>query len=139
MEGLMPANSEVVRSLSRVAGADFSGGGVGQYRFCKVSAVDVVVDGVTIPAGCVVLAGAGVRALGVIVGKAPAGEPIEVGIEGRLLVVCGGTVAPGDAVSSDVNSAAITHTSTNQICGIALDGGDAGDIISIQFDRSGQA
>lgn len=149
----MAASYENVRAISRRAGADFSQPGVGQYRFCVVNpnAVDNLAppdnpglwyggaQSLIIPAGNVILAGAGANALGVIAGKALAGQPIEVHVSGRTVVVCGATVTAGDEVSSDLNGAAITHSSTNHILGIAFDSGVAGDLISIDFGRAGEA
>jgi hypothetical protein len=153
MEGTMPANYENVRPISRRAGADFTAAAPagGQYRFCVVNPNAVVGNGpdipgqyggpqqITVDPGNVILAGAGVNALGVIAGKAGLGQPIEVHVGGRTLVICGGTIAAGDNVSSDANAAAITHSSTNHILGIAFEAGVAGDIISIDFARSGEA
>lgn len=148
------ANFEKVESISRIAGADFSGDGVGEYRFCKVNpnAVTNYVPASNpgkwygsngapppIEPGNVILAGAGANALGVIIGKALAGQPIEVQIGNRALVVCGGTVVAGDQVQSDANSAAITQTGSGHILGIALDSGSAGDLISMTFSPRGEA
>ncbi|HEY5412053.1 MAG TPA: capsid cement protein, partial [Caulobacteraceae bacterium] len=132
---------------------DFRDDGVGEYRFCKVNPNSVTGVGpsnpgkwyggaqgqITVDPGNVVLCGAGQNALGVIVGKAALGQPIEVQIGNRALVVCGGTVTAGDQVASDANAAAITQTSTNHILGTALDSGVAGDLISITFSPRGEA
>lgn len=147
------ANFEKVETISRIAGADFSQPGVGEYRFCVINPNSVTAPGpdnpglwygsaqgeLTVDPGNVILAGAGVNAFGVIVGKSQFGQPIEVQIGNRALVVCGGTVTAGDQLSSDANAAAITHSSTNHILGTALDSGVAGDIISMTFSPRGEA
>jgi hypothetical protein len=150
----MPANFERVQSISRTAGADFSQPGVGEYRFCVVNPNPVTNytnpdnPGLwygspggppEIPAGNVILCGVGAQALGVIAGKALPGQPIEVQDGGRALVVCGGAVAVGDELQSDANAAAITHTGSGHILGLALDAGVAGDIISMSFSPRGEA
>ncbi len=122
----MASNNERVISISRLAGADFSGANPGQYRFGNIAAD-----------GSVALCGAGLRAEGVLMGKQIAGHAIELGVGGRLQVVCGGTVTAGDAVSSDANAAAVTQSSTAIVNGTALESGVAGDIISILFAPQG--
>ncbi len=122
----MPSNLEVVTSISRIAGSDMSGTNPGQYRFGEIAAD-----------GTVHIAGAGVRADGVILGKQILGHAIEVGIEGRLLIVYGGTVTAGDALSSDANGAAVTQSASNDVCGTALESGVAGDVGSMIFAPQG--
>lgn len=122
----MPSNLEKVQSISRIAGSDMSGANPGQYRFGEIQAD-----------GTIKVAGAGVRADGVILGKQIAGHAIEVGIAGRLLITYGGTVTAGDALSSDANGAAITQSSTNDVLGTALESGVAGDVGSLLFAPQG--
>ncbi len=122
----MASNLEKVQSISRIAGSDMSGTNPGQYRFGEIAAD-----------GTVHVAGAGVRADCVILGKQIAGHAIECGIDGRLLIVYGGTVTAGDALSSDANGAAITQSSTNIVNGTALESGVAGDIGSMIFAPQG--
>jgi len=151
----MPANFEKVESITRIAGGDYSQPGVGQYRFCVINPNSVVpATGLDNPGlwygsaqgpapiaggNVIVNTSAGGACFGVLLGKARAGEAIEVGVGGRLLVVCGGTVAAGDSVGSDAAGAAVTHSGSNHILGVALEAGVAGDIISISFDRAGTA
>jgi hypothetical protein len=126
-------NYERVRSISRIAGADFSGNNPGQYRFCKINPNAAVVNGVSIDAGAVVLSGSGDRSLGVLIGKQIPGHAIEVGVGGRLLVVAGAAIAVGADTQSDANGAAIT-LAAGKGEGIALEAAaQAGDIISIEF------
>ncbi len=133
----MPSNRENVRSISRIAGADFSGDNPGQYRFCKVSATQQTVGGVTIDAGCVVLAGNGERAIGVLSGKQFFGHAIEVSYSGREQVICGGAVTVGDKVQSDANGAAVTQSATGCVQGEAMESGASGEIISVLLDAQG--
>ncbi len=122
----MPSNNESVQTISRLAGADFSGSNPGQYRFGKINSD-----------GEVVLAGNGERAFCVIHGKAIEGEAIACAIGGRVRVVFGATVAAGAVVQSDANGACITQASTGIVCGTALEGGAAGEVGSIVFDPQG--
>jgi Uncharacterized conserved protein (DUF2190) len=130
-------NYERVRSISRIAGADFSGT-QGEYRFCKINPNPATVNGTSIDPGAVILAGNGDRAVGVLIGKQVPGHAIEVGVGGRLLVVAGAAIAYGAAVQSDANGAAITQASTGCVEGIAYESASqAGDIISIEFAPQG--
>lgn len=122
----MPSNLEKVQSISRIAGADFSGSNPGQYRFVNIAAD-----------GTVALAGAAANVEGILLGKQIAGHAIEVGISGRLLVVAGATVTAGQQASSDANSAAIPQASTAPVCGTFLESGVAGDIVSVLFAPQG--
>lgn len=127
-------NYERVRSISRIAGADFSGANPGQYRFCKINPNAAVVNGVAIDAGAVILSGNGDRSLGVIIGKQIPGHAIEVGVGGRLLVVAGAAIAANALVQSDANGAAVTQNGGGKGEGIAIEAAaQAGDIISIEF------
>lgn len=151
----MPAsNFEKVESISRIAGADFSQPGVGQYRFCVINpnAVDAytppdnpglwygsAAGPIPIDPGNVILATAGQNALGIIIGKSLPGQPIEVQIGNRGLVVCGGAIADGAEIQSDANGAAITQTGSGHILGIALEAGVAGQLISMTFSPRGEA
>lgn len=131
------SNYERVRSISRIAGADFSAA-QGIYRFCKVNPNPAVVGGVNIDAGAVILAGNGERAIGVLCGKQIAGHAIEVALEGRVLVVAGAAIAVGAVVQSDGNGAAITQASTGCVMGEALEAaGGAGTVISINLAPQG--
>lgn len=134
----MPANEEAVRSISRIAGADFTGTNPGLYRFVKVSPLTPVdSSGNPIPSGNVILAGNGERAIGVLRTKGPAGHAVNVAIGGRVLVVCGATVTVGNACQSDANGAAINQASTGDVMGIILEAGNAGDVVSIDLAPQG--
>lgn len=127
-------NYERVRSITRIAGADFSGSNPGQYRFVKINPNASVVGGVNVDAGAVILSGNGDRSLGVLIGKQIPGHGIEVGVGGRLLVVAGAAIAANALVQSDANGAAITQTGGGKGEGIAIEAASAaGDIISIEF------
>ena len=59
------------------------------------------------------------------------GEPVDLCVSPIGKVVLGGTVAEGDALTSDANGAAITTTTTgNRIIGYAEIGGVVGDVIT---------
>lgn len=133
----MPANYERVRSISRIAGADFSGNNPGEYCFCAINPNASVVNGTSIAGGSVILAGAGARALGVLIGKQIPGHAIEVGVGGRLLVIAGAAVVAGNAAASDANGHCIAQTSTNHVLGTILESGNQGDIVSVEFDVGG--
>ena len=119
----MPSNYESYQSITRIAGEDLS---AGQYRFLKVNS-----------SGEVVKAGNGERAVLVAVGKAEEDKALECAFSGRVLVVLGATVAAGADVQSDANGACITQASTGIVCGTALEGGVAGDVVSILFAPQG--
>lgn len=134
----MAANEERVRSISRIAGQDFTGANPGQYRFVVISAnATVDGEGQIVPAGNVVLAGNGVRGLGVLRGKGRLGHAVEVALEGRVLVVLGATNTIGGAAQSDANGAAINQASTGCVMGIFLEAGVAGDVVSIDLAPQG--
>ena len=155
----MPANYERVLSVSRLAGADYTGNdGAGLYRFAIINPNPIAAGSYTnpqvpglwygsaagapaIPAGNVIVnTTAGGDCDYVIVGKALPGQPIECAFSGRVLVVVGaGGVAAGQSVSSDAAGQAIAHTSGNHILGTANETGVAGDIVSINFARRGVA
>jgi len=118
----MPANEEQVRSISRIAGADFSGDNTGLYRFVKVASTEKVV-----------LCDSGDNALGVLRGKAAEDQAIEVAIGGRVLVELGASVTAGARIQSGAGGAAITLASGADL-GVALNTGVTGDVISAVLD-----
>lgn len=108
--------------LSRIAGADLS---AHQYKIVKLNSSDEVV--------------AATAATDVILGvldNTPAdGESASVWLRsanGTFKVKLGGTVAIGDAVTSNGSSVGIaTTTAGNQILGYAVQAGVSGDIIEV--------
>ena len=148
-------NMEAARTISRTAGADYSGIGVGQFRFVAVNNAEVTdytnpdnpgrwygsnAGPPPIPAGNVLVnTTEGGDCLGVMIGKALPGQPVEIGIGGRLLVVAGETITPGALVSSDATGAGVVADSGDIILGTALEGAQAGDLFSMNFDKAGSA
>jgi hypothetical protein len=139
----MPANYENVRSISRLAGADFSGGiqgaNAGIYRFVKLNTTAIALDNgdQIAPGAGVILAGNGDRCIGVLSGKQIKGHAISVDFSGRTKVVCGAAVTAGDKVQSDANGAAIPQASTGCVQGEAFESGAAGEVISVLLDAQG--
>lgn len=104
--------------VSIPAGADLS---TKQYRFVDLSSGKLAV-----------VSSAGGDAIGVLSDKPDAaGVPGRVVVAGITKVVLGATVAVDAYVQSDANAAAITASSGDYVLGRALEGGDAGEIISI--------
>lgn len=118
----MAANEEQVRSISRIANADFTGSNTGIYRFVKVGSNQKVA-----------LCDSGDAALGVLRGKADEDQAIEVAIGGRVLVELGASVTAGSRVQSGSGGSCITLASGADL-GTALEGGVTGDIISVVLD-----
>ena len=91
-----------------------------------------------IPAGNVILNTVdGARCYGVIVARAPIGEPIEVAIAGRVLIECGETITVGDLISSSTAATAQVADGSEFVLGTANDSGVAGDLISMTFAPQG--
>ncbi len=79
----------------------------------------------------VLAAAASDKIIGVLREEAVVGDPATVQYGGIGKVIAGGTVAPGDLLTSDGSGKAIATTSTgNRIVGIALTAADANDIFS---------
>lgn len=84
----------------------------------------------------VVLAGAATdKIIGVTLDQASAGQTLTVRLRtaaGTLSVKLGGTVAAGDAVTSNADGVGIaTTTAGDQILGYALEAGVSGDVIEV--------
>lgn len=100
-----------------LAGADLSSS---QYLFVVPTAGEVVV------------AGAGVSALGVLQNKPEDGQPAQVMAWGVSKVVAGAAITAGAKVQSNASGQAITATSTNFVNGFALTAaGGADEVISM--------
>jgi hypothetical protein len=111
-----------VRSLSIPASADLSAS-----QFCFV-AIDTN--------GRIILpATAGDDCVGVLQDKPDAldraGQVGMLNMSGRLKVVAGATLAPGDKVQADTSGHAIEAASGDHVLGTVLSGGDSGEIIEI--------
>jgi hypothetical protein len=83
----------------------------------------------------VVAAAAADVIIGVIHAAVPAGGTIDVRLRsaaGTLNILAGGTIAQGDAVTSNASGQGITTVSAgNQIIGYALEAGTAGKIVEL--------
>jgi hypothetical protein len=109
-----------------VAGADLS---AGQFKFVTLAA-DGQID----------LSANGAAADGVLLNDpSAAGQAATVCVSGRVTVVCGGTIAAGASVASDTAGVAITAATADIILGKALEAGVAGQVISIDFFKGGNA
>lgn len=76
-------------------------------------------------------------AVGVALFATDSGDQISVQCSGIAVVLLGGTVAAGALVKSDANGAAVSAGTTVdvKVCGLALDGGDAGAYIRVFLGR----
>lgn len=95
------------------------------------------------------LAGAGAQALGVLQNNPASGDAAGVRVMGVSKVVLGGTVAVGDLISSDANAKGVKYTAASvaagtpeplsgtHVLGIALEAGDAGDLIAVALNHAG--
>lgn len=81
--------------------------------------------------GHIILAGTAAPVLGTLYEAGKEGEPVSVQFGGIVRVVAGGSVAAGARVASDTNSKAVTAGSATRVVGIALQGGDADEIIPV--------
>lgn len=106
-----------------VAGADLST--TGRYYIVKLDT-----------SGNIVLATAATGAIvGVLQNKPASGEAALYRFGGTTKVICGGTVAIGDWVTTDSAGKAITTTTEGDCCvGRALKAGVTGDLIEIQMN-----
>lgn len=80
--------------------------------------------------GKLITPGAGVMACGVVQTPGIAGEPCNVMTSGVSFIILGGTVAAGDAVSTDAAGKAV-KAADGAVLGVCLVGGAAGEIGSI--------
>lgn len=93
--------------------------------------------------GCIVLAGAGENALGLLIATTPenvaAGEDVTVQIKDVGLWKTGDAVAAGAELTSDANGAAVTAAAGNYVTAIALEAAAAsGQVIKVQIVKSGK-
>lgn len=101
------------------------------------------------------VAGAGVRALGVVqdgtVGTSGTPKACQVRIAGPTKVKCGGSFSAGDYISCDASGKAVKYTkatvftgtpytvSGTQVLGVALSAGSNGEIVAVYLQPSGLA
>jgi hypothetical protein len=115
------AFTENMQTRSYVAGSDLS---AKQFRFVSLAA-DGAVDAT----------GAGAAAAGVLLNSPAAGAAAGVAYDGRVTVVCGGTVTRGGEVASDAAGEAVDATTDDAILGYALETGADGQVITIELAR----
>jgi hypothetical protein len=110
--------------ISYEAGADLS---ALQFHFLVMSD-DGQVDG----------AGDGAAAIGVLQ-NAPdaAGKVAEIAISGVVKVVAGATIDEGNLVASANDSEAIPAATGDVVLGIAMTGGDAGELVEVLLGAPG--
>ena len=112
----MKVREHPVLVLSDAAAADLS---THQHKLVKL-------------ASGIALCGAGEAALGVLQNDPVSGQAADVLVMGVSRCIAGAAVTAGAKVMSDAAGKAITATSTNQACGVALTAAAAdGDLISI--------
>lgn len=115
------ATEEALQCQSYPANADLS---TKQYYFVVVNS-----------SGNAAVAGAG-NAMGVLQNApAAAGRAANVAIGGRTKVVCGGTINPGDRVTSDSSGKCVAVGSGEIELGFCVEAGTSGVIASIVLQR----
>ena len=114
------AFTENMQTRSYVAGSDLS---AKQFRFVSLAA-DGAVDAT----------GAGAAA-GVLLNNPAAAGAAGVAYDGRVTVVCGGTVTRGGEVASDAAGEAVDATTGDAVLGYALETGADGQVITIELAR----
>lgn len=78
---------------------------------------------------------AGQQIIGVLRNEPQAGEACEIVEHGVAKVILGGTVTRGDRLSVDANGAFVTATGAGAICGVALQSGTSGALISMLVEK----
>jgi hypothetical protein len=111
------AFTENMQTRTYVAGSDLS---AKQFSFAD---------------GQVDATGAGALAAGVLLNDPVAGGAATVAYDGRVTVVCGGTVTRGGEVASDASGEAVDATTDDVIVGYALEAGVDGQVITIELAR----
>lgn len=116
------ATEEALRNVTFPANTDLS---TKQYYFMVINS-----------SGNLAVAGAG-NAQGVLQNKpAAAGRAGTLGIEGATKIFCGGTINPGDEVTSDASGKCVAAGSGERVLGICREAGTNGLIASILLLRS---
>ena len=108
-----------------VAGADLR---ERQFRFVTVGAN-----------GRVAATAAGAKADGVLLNDPNTGEAATVAVFGRVIVEAGGTIAAGAEVQSGANGVVVAATSTNIRVGRVLEDAVAGQLVTVDFYKGGNA
>lgn len=119
------AFEEVLQSFTMEAAGDLSSD---QYHFVKVTANKTV-------GACDT---AGEAALGVNQGNVDgAGKSVQVGFHGISKVEASATIAGGDLVATTAAGLAATATTGQTVLGVALIGGDVGELIPVLLYQGG--
>jgi hypothetical protein len=77
---------------------------------------------------------AGIPVTGVVAEDTPSGNYVSIVMNGIVFVELSGTVTPGDLISTDVDGKAKQKSTDEYVIGIALDSGDADDIIRVKLN-----
>ena len=108
-----------------VAGSNLS---AAQFKFVALAA-DGEVD----------VAGAGARAIGVLLNQPAAGNAATVVMTGKVLVEAGDSITAGDELAADAAGNAVTATTDDIVMGYALEDGVDGQIVAIELIQGGNA
>ena len=108
-----------------VAGSNLS---AAQFKFVALAA-DGEVD----------VAGAGARAIGVLLNQPAAGNAATVVMTGKVLVEAGDSITAGDELAADADGNAVTATTDDIVMGYALEDGVDGQIVAIELIQGGNA
>jgi hypothetical protein len=108
-----------------VAGSNLS---AAQFKFVALAA-DGEVD----------VAGAGARAIGVLLNQPAAGNAATVVMTGKVLVEAGDSITAGDELAADAAGNAVTATTDDIVMGYALENGVDGQIVAIELIQGGNA
>lgn len=120
----MTSFTENMKTRTYIAGEDLS---ASAQRFVARSDADVVV------------AGAGDATVGVLIVGGTAGQAVSVAYDGVVQVVAGDAFQAGEALAADANGAAIAAGTGAIIAGYARQTAVAGQIVSVDIDRGGNA
>lgn len=113
-----------------------------QIRETMVAAADLSTHQfkfVTLGASGVTLTGAGAAADGVVINNPTTGGAATVVVFGRVPVVASGTITAGANVASGANGTVAAATTGNVILGKATEAAVAGQVITVDFFKGGNA
>lgn len=115
--------NQAYRNTSAVLGMEASGA-IRKYRLVKVSGDNTIAecDGEEVSIGASIDA------------ASASGDVLDVQVTGIAKVEAGGSVTAGDFVNADADGKVVTEaTNLKYASGIAIFGGDSGDIISVKL------
>lgn len=116
----MASTKRGVKPILRVTSNEKASSDIPKARFVMIDA--------TLPAS------AGVAAVGAVAEDTPSGNFVSIVTNGIVHVELGGTVTQGDLISTAVDGKAKLQGVDEHLMGIALDSGDAGDIIRVKLN-----